>query len=533
MHLYTPKILLLILASPFIFLLNSCGKINNKEQNISFAENEDAGGNGSLMSKPESCYYNTYLNKMFSNSSEYNSDYIPQEYFFKIMRNHEFTIKRSGSVPYRPMDSSLDSCKTKCDDLNLNKIYESLIALNIVKYPALNEKMSKINLKIINAMKKELGDKFESSISFWINNIQDNKISYSSLQRQLAYPNDELPEFVNRYETIKYIIGLPIYVNGKTIINKSPNVGLQFDYILSNSKLIDGVGFVTNNASLFLHERDYFFNAFGRRLRGYRVNSKNKTKTLYYGIYPFETPELKASDLSIPWVNQRDNCYIEMNGSLYNRSVAELKIPLVCGISGSTNLAFSPIFAYSVNLSEDELRHYILLIWSIFSNDTGHSLQEVLTSAKLISIYYSEIMENESESFKKLQSFLPKETIQNLSRVTKKIRPLGNTIKRVKNERWYEIREKIYAFNKVDPNHRFYDTLGPKNDQKRRNLSSTEKSRRSEIEDFFNHYEEVKNDNIDSKFGKYDDFLSHLSIDSVLDESNIQLLNIVARDCQQ
>ncbi|WP_148698217.1 hypothetical protein [Silvanigrella aquatica] len=438
---------------------------------------------------------------------------------------------------YTPSDNS--KCAQNCNDLNLNKVYESLIAVNVRKNHELNKEFSLINLKIITEMRQEMKDEFNKFLNNWIN-LKDDKIIYPSLQRQKYQTVNDLPANANKNQKLTYVLGLPITINGIVYINPNPDSSLQYDYIISNSLgdsfkgTGDRVGLI-NSTAIFKNEREYSFRAFILPLRGYRKDFKYE-QTLQYGISDLDVEELKAPPGSLGWINQRAHCFVEPNVTLYSKSIHAKNIPIACGLSGSTNLAITSLFAYNINLSEKEMRLFLLQAWSILSIDTGHSLQEVLSTAKLIAIYYNALLKQHDTEYKYLINYFPKNTLNNLNLITKEIRPLDENNEITDTFKWDSIETKIFKFDsdsKTSPKKRFVFATEYGKEKKYQELTAEEKSERIEFEYYFKQYDELNANN--AYFGAYyDSFFKHInpsSINNIRLEAQKSFKNYFNRSC--
>nr|BFD31795.1 hypothetical protein GTC16762_14130 [Pigmentibacter ruber] len=478
------------------------------------------------------CNYSNYLNNY--NDTRLSKYFISEEKFFEAMENHKTDLFTSNQIDNFNTITKV-KCENKCNDLNLNKIYESMVALSVKKNLILNSYFSEINQKIIKKMQLVMNDKFDQSIDNWIN-LKDEDIAFPSLQRQNFYIVRELPEVASKNEKMRYIIGLPVKIDNITYTNPNPNSSLQFDYIIKNSYRGEGIGLI-NSAAKFEKEREYSFKGFIVPVRGFRRTFKD-VKTLQYGISNLDVEELKAPAGSVGWRNQRSRCSIESNVTLYGKSIASRNIPIICGISGSTNLALTSLFAYNVDLNERDLLLYLLQTWSIFSGDSGHSLQEVISTAKLVSIYYNSLLKQSDIDYQDLINSFPLLTIKNLEKVTKKIRPLADTKLKVDKAKWDTIESYIFAFNPLStssPKERLVIAVDYKKEKKYADLTIKEKQERKDFEYFFNNYDSINFNN--AEFGTYyDGFfknIDELSFKISRIEAQNYFKNYFIRSCSQ
>ncbi len=296
----------------------------------------------------------------------------------------------------------------RCNNLSINAIYESALSKNILFNNSLKKQMSTVLRKVIAGIKTTMGaNEFENSFRTWAEYTDPS--SEFPVAQKLKIAADLLPRHSDRTAALKFAIES----------RNNPNPALQLDYIAFNAKSKDHIGI----PSLFLEQRDYFFNAIVRRLRGYRGNKPQATDRYQYGIAPFDVPflEMEKTENSYPWRHWgRDSCVNKPDSSLYARAVTERDIPLTCGISGTTNLFIWSVFAYKVELTREETLLLLLSIWSTLCADGGHSLQEVLTSSKLITSY----MKNLVLSNETIKDQISLQTLENLVEVTNDIQAI-------------------------------------------------------------------------------------------------------------
>lgn len=429
----------------FILFVYSCNKNN---QNCDLISSPEIVSDNKETS---SCYYSSYLTRML-NRTHLNLNPHPlnlsEETLFSSMENHMFLIPKTLKA-----SEILATCENTCNDVSLNRIYESLLALKIKQNEEISKKISIIFGKIFHSMKNIIGESdFKESIHRW-SRLKDSDITFPSLQRQELFiqPTKQL---LTKERAMKYAINCLDKDN-----NPTPNTALQLDFLLYHAKGNDNKG-LQGSVEKFKTERDYFFNALVRRMRGFRGNKLPANKTSYYGIVKFDIPELRAKDNSIPWRNwSRDSCINEPQSNFYTKSISKLQIPLACGISGTTNLALWSLFAFGTDLDENEMRLFLLSVWSTLSIDTGHALQEVLTASKLTAIYLRGLIKYPDPDYEYFRNRISTKTLESLERTTQLIRPLGDTNDEPKvTANWKTIHHKIYDLDRsVSPFTRKYD----------------------------------------------------------------------------
>ncbi|APJ03710.1 hypothetical protein [Silvanigrella aquatica] len=439
------------------------------------------------------CYYSSNMSKILNENKQNSSQASNEEKFFQTIENHLF---------FNEISAGNESCKNVCTDESINRIYESLIALKVNQNKELSKKFSDIFKKIFTSMKNILGKHdFDASVESWAN-LNDSKITFPSLQRQQYFPHatSALPTKQIAY---KYAIGLSQdNFNNK---NPLPDPALQLDYFLFNAKANDNIG-LEKNLPLFKKEREYYYNALLRRFRGFRDSKTPSNKTLYYGISKFDISELKAKDKSVSWQNwSRDSCVLEPLGTTYGQTVAKFKMPFACGISGTTNLIIWSLIAFGTDLNEEEMRLFLLSIWSTLSVDTGHSLQEVLTATKLNAIYLRGIIENKNDNYEYFRKKISIKTLESIEKVTQSIRPLSDvTLQSSKLNNMTDINKRIYNIFNGD---RYYSVISC--DPFSINLTDKEKQSIKELEYYFNQYDDNNSGN--AFFGRYyDSFFRYL-----------------------
>lgn len=144
--------------------------------------------------------------------------------------------------------------------------------------------------------------------------------------------------------------------------------------------------------------RDYIFEAVMHRVRGFRTNQrKRRTRDgaapveNQVGIALVDVPALELAEPGVePWMHPgRSKCDAESRVlSTYQRNSVERGVPLICGLSGSTNYWVWTALASGADLSEAEVTALLLSAYLTLGADGGHSLQEVASSAALSAILF-------------------------------------------------------------------------------------------------------------------------------------------------
>jgi hypothetical protein len=409
----------------------------------------------------ESCSYSSLL------TAASHQDPSTWDSFFSIIENHEFyhpnLIRTGEELDSRP-------CPNKCNNKSINSIYESLIVKHLLKNEDATKKMASVMKKVLQSLSEKMGNdgfSFQESISNWIP-IDD---IFPVIQKKtILYPFSEKDQ------------------DFKRILLNLDSPLLQFDYFMSIYK--------AKRNGFYIKSRNRFFNQIGRRLRGYRSNKEEDRSEFnsQIGIAKFDSPLLEASPNEgySSWKHWgRHNCIVDEKKSIYSRSATQFGIPLACGLSGTTNIALWGLLSNQVDLTVEEFRVFLLTIWTILCADGGHSLQEVLSMSKILSIYLGEFMIEHPE----LQDRFSLKTIQSLEKVTQGIRPLGPTGPKIEldhEEKCSKIHEKMF-----NPRSPYAKIEAPE----RLESSPEEQIIRNEIEYYY--FNCTKDDNKKSQFSRY------------------------------
>jgi hypothetical protein len=422
-----------------------------------------------------------------------------KEHIYRLMENHDVSALKGNLSNLDYSSSETQSCSTQCNDESINIVYESHLAKNIMLNKALGKKIGEIFSKILVSNELSI---FEKPINTWANS--NDKTIVLPVTQKFQIASDLISSgYKNKNEALKYAI------------NEENNPALMLDLLLFNSKATNHVGI----QSTFYTERDYFFNGIARRLRGWRGGRPTRNVRSQYGIARFDIPSLEIPNIKnrYAWLHPgRDVCVIDPQSGQYVRSVIQHRIPNICGISGTTNLVLWSVLVSKQDLSENELRLLILSVWSSLCSDGGHSLQEVLTAAKLISIYVKGLAEVDPY-FKNNTSSV---TLNNLESVTKEILPLGpqNSVAQ-DQESLKNIQNKIY--NKT------FDLITIE----KREISAAEQQDRNDLEKYFSSHDQSKT----AGFGTYyDSFFSKINDEDFAAEriaSQLELEHYVQDNC--
>lgn len=472
-----------------------------------------------------SCRYSQLLNQVRNGS-------MPDE-IFRTIENHEY-----DGLPKLKEEKQ---CKTQCSDLNINSIYESLLAKNLISSTQFNESAAKVMNKILHSMQTRLTpqdaskpdsektadtskldhvkklsvkDAFTYSTDSWIG---ADKPEFPAIQLRNAIEKNR-QKFPSKSLYLRHALGFNS--SGDIDLNAPSNPVFQFDYLIYNAKNKDYLGIPKR----YKLRRDDFFRSYLRKIRGYREDKPLAERVEYrtqYGISAVNVPQLEAPRGSEPWWHWgRDICINYPNTSQYAKSTQRQQIPVACGISGTTNIALWSVFASSAALSVDEVRTFLLLTWSVLSIDGGHSLQEVLTASKLIADYLS-LFNSKND----LSSQISSVTLSSLETVTADIVAID------------------YKLSKRDP--QLIQRIGSDILQGRKSsyfakdwipdsieVPQSEMLLRREVEYYFSHAGKIKKD---AKFGQYfDSFFHGISPDifkPVRKKSQDELMQYHASSC--
>ncbi len=245
-----------------------------------------------------------------------------------------------------------------CSDEDVYRLFESFLAVELLNQPKLNEKISGIFKKIFEGMKKIQTDRgsgtwFDEAVEEWSKNLD---------------PTSVLP--VAQKENI-FDLAYALSANPRPV--------LQIDFLLYNAKRLDNVGIPEK----VRRARQDFYVGTLKPVRGDRKDNFNGVLRTQYGIMNFDVSELEAPEGTSPWQHWgRDTCKITPDSSPYNRNATRLRLPIACGVSGSSTLVYWSIWASKADLDPNEMRLITVAIFSALCADGGHTLQEVLSAAK-------------------------------------------------------------------------------------------------------------------------------------------------------
>jgi hypothetical protein len=395
------------------------------------------------------------------------------EELWNRIENHDSEFK-----PYHS-----HKCDASCNDLSINSIYESLLVKNIIGNPDLNDRISKIYKKLFASFSQK-NKGFEDVVKVWTN-VQDpaNKVKTLPVaQKQLLSSEQRFSELM---------------------IKNNPL--MQFDFLLHNARWAEKTG----TEKVMKEKRDRFFRKILNPLRGPRNDLFTGRYNKQLGISKIDLPELEIEN-GVPWKHWgRDICFVPPHGSMYAQAAISKNIPVVCGISGTTNLALWSVFSSKIDLSSEELRLLLLSIWSSLCADGGHSLQEVLATAKVNAIYLKEQFKIDSE----LRGLISEKTLDNLIEVTQEMNALGGPA--------HEHQPKIK-----------FDELWNKLSKTQSIEQPEEAQLRKEMEHYFNQYG-LNADN----FGRYHDvFFKKLDLAAfkeAREKSRQELVSYFENSCQK
>ncbi len=300
------------------------------------------------------------------------------------------------------------SCHDNCQSKDLNAIYESLLAKNIIALEQDNKGSSPAT-EIFEKIIRPLSDKERSESnqyaakSTW-SHSDFTQFPVLGIEAKNKYSTHLLD---NRPAKNKEIIKSPI---GNHNIEYFHNIPLFMDFFINtyghNRKP------ETKREIDIQQKQNHCYDEAIDKTRGKKVNENlQPEKSNQIGIAShLDIPQL-ASHIP-PWAHSGKRKRLDPTETDYNRNVTQLNIPLVCGVSGTTNLALWGLFSLNVELNELDLRRFLLYVWATLCADGGHSLQEVLSSATIIANYIKKNGLADTLA-------LPKTTLKSLELITK------------------------------------------------------------------------------------------------------------------
>lgn len=340
-------------------------------------------------------------------SCNYSKDLLAEE----LSQSEKQNIIENHIVRYNEQ-----KCDKDCDNVYIQQLYESyLIKMILEDYTLTSEIMSVYN-KVFNSMKKKINKnepgKYQQIIKDWVE-TEDVYFPVSQQHRDWSkYGNPYIMQHLS---------------------------GIDHDY----TEILLGGNFM-KELSHYLPEdlttmRDYSFNNILKRMRGYRTNQKNRTVSgdkntpfiseNQVGIVNFDFPDLELKggyyqpkDWKHPGRSQCDTNPLQ---GTYQHQVLKHTVPLECGISGSTNFWLWTVLYSEVELTIEETLLLVLSAFTVLGADGGHSLNEVLASATINSMFWHYyVIYSKDQS---LSKYFKSSFAKNLYKITKDINPLGKS----------------------------------------------------------------------------------------------------------
>jgi hypothetical protein len=319
-------------------------------------------------------------------------------------------------------------CDNECDNIFIQQLYESYLILLSLKDFHITSDILEIYRKVIDAFKtkvlngesaRSVGNNWEKLVQKW----EAHKILYPVNQKERDWTSYKKPHILRDLAGIEHD-PTAVLISGDFI--KFLQFSLPAEFLSSRN--------------------DEFYRRIVHRVRGFRTNNKNRfkestslqkllqfpgeyKKESQVGITNFNFPDLKLPPRyydTKPWMHPgRSKCDTHVLQGMYQHSVKDMDIPLVCNLSGSTNYWIWTALFSGVNMTVDEVRLYVFSAFLTMGADGGHSLMEVLSSATLSAIYLKHYDTYSKDKY--LSKFIKASNfVENLYEATKDINPIGN-----------------------------------------------------------------------------------------------------------
>ena len=446
-------------------------------------------------------------NKGLTNECYYKHILMSKKYDFcqkmNILCNHNIIPELSGI-----------ECDVDCHNMFISELYESFLLKFLIE-----------NLNItydIVQLHKKIFDSFDPIV------VQQQYNDWVAINPALFPANQKNRDWskYHKEQILKNIVGLE---HDPTKLLLSGGFLKQLQHSLPEK---------------FTMTRNYVFNNILKRARGYRTNLKIRNMSEpQIGITSFDLDELNYNptyyDIQ-PWKHPgRSICGTLPIQGMYEHSAYEHFIPLKCGISGSTNFWIWTALFSGVNFTIEETRMFVLSSYIVLGSDGGHSLNEVLSSCTLSSIYWKYYKKYATDPY--LSNFIDGSTFaNNLYKITKDINPIGD--KEIICIDFDQVANWIYNGNCSTDFKSGDSGKNGKNDQVDQPKSNChfpafhdKKSpaddlvSRQEIEAFFL----IENDRINKPFGAYSIFLDQLSpeVNNINNESILNVIQYIKKYC--
>jgi hypothetical protein len=326
-----------------------------------------------------------------------------QNSLWEAIENHSVNVlKTTSTLPLFHEDDFLSTtavantpCKKECQSHTLNSIYESFLAKSWIDFEreSHGRNVKPLFDPIYDALKAFPLAKYEEKREAWLSSgvefypvAQKKKKSREELIQALETKSD-IPLLMDHFVTT---YGFP----------RNPDEG---------SWVATKEGNTLDPYLKYFQDRCYTREVIKERGEKIFLVEPRRVSNQSGIVERVDIPELAMAPGAEAWKHSGATSKFKRDGTHYDQSARKAHIPIVCGISGTTNIALWSIFSLRVNLSPKELRLFLLTTWATLCADGGHSLQEILSASKIVANY---IRHNEAHPY------LPKTTLDSLNEVT-------------------------------------------------------------------------------------------------------------------
>jgi hypothetical protein len=299
-----------------------------------------------------------------------------------------------------PIIQKNNTCSKTCHSSNLNSIYESFLAKSILDSEKQNggKNIKKVYDKIFEKLNAKFGKLEIDTELNWVTNLIN---TYPSNQKH-SRAHTEVWKRLQQRDDI--LIVMDFFMSG---------YGFQRPYMAPTTQLKNGIWL---DGSLRDVQNDCYLGDINKS-RGNKLPRLPSPINNQTGIVKnLDIPELAFNAADKAWEHSGRGVKLEKGSSDYIDNAKNLQIPLVCGVSGTTNILLWSLLSLGVELNPKELRLFLLTTWAYLCADGGHSLQEVLSAAKIIAKY---IAKND------VTNHLPKTMLDSINAVTKDLSAVG------------------------------------------------------------------------------------------------------------
>ena len=288
--------------------------------------------------------------------------------FFQELENHTPVRKR-----FRP----------KITDIQIHALYESLLAKSIFEN-------QELNIEIMNILEPRIKE------------IMDRDIEKAAILGAAWDKRSILPG-LNIHPTDKTT---PYHYLDFLLFISYKNTHAQQDGLLDPE---------------LVHARDHFNNFSLGEARGDRIHSEPKKcwSNNQFGLIP----QLKVDALQTPhsWIPSGCNLVKALSKNSYYWSAKQKSLPIVCGISGSTSLLLWTLATTHRPITTEDMRLLLVSIFTALALDGGHTLQEVLSSARLNVMHIKKL----PTKLLIVKNKIDKQFIEALDQATQYVSPTG------------------------------------------------------------------------------------------------------------